>query len=170
MRLADAVAEIMVQELPALAPPRRLVPIADLAFATRPRVLVVGKPLSARDARELGVDCELVGPRATIAEALAALAGTTFDAVIVFAGLAEEGDGIRFVRVVKTGSPPVGFEHVWTDYSTVPFIIPPLEGDDEYLVFESAASWFLGDARALSFARAVRMTLRRDRWPKSEEP
>lgn len=75
------VAELLAQPLPALGPPRRLVPMVDVAFHERMQVLLVGKPLPLRDALELTAFCDLIGPRPAIAEALEALAAKRYDAV-----------------------------------------------------------------------------------------
>lgn len=155
--LAD-VAVLLAQQ-PALAPPRDWRPRVDVAFDRRPSVLVIGRGLAAGDRSALersGVVFEHVP---TLDDALTRMEAGTRDVVVVSPAIAEETDGLRFVRAFKCSDALVGasdsLQALRKRYARTPFVVQPLDGDSQFAIFESGARWFLGNTWSMPLPKAI---------------
>ena len=154
-----SVVSMVSQEVPlSLDPPRRIALALALAPTRQPTVLCIGGPLpSATETMLLSHGCgiETVG---TLADGLREMTKRRYDVVVVRPTHQVDGDGVRFVRSIKSGGPsksqtPVAF--VASAYRQVPFLILPMTGTTEYALFKNSKIWFLADTDEVPIARAI---------------
>src|SRR5688572_23687255 len=130
-----------VDVLPALPPPTRVV-LPALETVEPGRVLVIGGNPKGSVERSLGsrgydVDCA-----SSLAGALNRLERDAFVAVLVPPTLSAEGDGVRFVRVLKhprADDPRLML--LASRFRRVPFVLLPMVDSAQYAVFWTHEEW-----------------------------
>lgn len=142
----------------ALQPPAPWQPVATLAFDWRPSVLVVGRDLTKRD-RAIIERSGVIEFAPTLQGGLTRVGEARWDVVVVAPSIADESDGLRFVRACKCSSVLVGgsgqLEQLRERYGRTPFLVQPLEGDTQFAIFHSSLRWYLGNTSAVPLAEAI---------------
>ena len=121
------VEEVLLQPEPALVPPRRWSVVTDLAVERRGSVLVIGAQLEKRVAMAVAAAAE-VEHVSTIARGLELMSWKTWNVVVVSAGVAEESDGLRFVRALKCSETLVGASEALSHAHSRPTCASPASG------------------------------------------
>lgn len=156
--LAADVEVLLTEPGHVLQPPTPWQPVALPAFDWRPSVLVVGRGLAKRD-RAAIERTGVVEHCATLHGGLTRMGEAKWDVVVVSPSIAEETDGLRFVRAFKCSTGLVGAsEHLRElreQYRRTPFLVQPVEGDSQFAVFRSATRWFLGNTTAVPLSEAI---------------
>lgn len=139
-------------------PPRRLRLDLTLAPADGLKILAIGGPLDPGTHSELVMRGCVVDVVTDLGAGLGQLHAARFDVVTVRPTIEVQGDGVRFVRGLKSltkvfDEGRVGYSA--GPYDAVPFIILPLEGSREFAMFRDPQRWYLGDTLEVPLFRAI---------------
>jgi hypothetical protein len=149
---------LLAEASPTLQPPTPWKPFAAPAFDWKPSVLLVGGELPRRD-RAIIERTGVLERVETIQGGLTRLGGAAWDVVVVAPSIADETDGVRFVRAFKGATALVGasaaLQALRSHYRRTPFVVLPVARDDQFAVFYSASRWFLGNTWAVPLAEAI---------------